>query len=258
MVGLLLCVMNAADLPVVNRILRAAYARHDAPIIDLIRAQGSDPFQILVATLLSARTQDGTTATVVRRLFAEVKQASDFRRYTLKEIEALIFPVGFFRTKARHLRQLPDVLDARFGGQIPATLDALCELPGVGRKTANLVLINAFDQYGMCVDIHVHRISNRLGLVKTRTPHETEFALRELLPKSYWKTWNRHLVSFGQTQCRPVNPKCATCPLTAHCARVGIPSPRLEHPLPQKPRHPLRVTLTTASKAKNRLSPQYG
>ncbi len=214
--------MQVGDLAKVDRVLRAEYERHPAPIIELLRAQGADPFRILVATLLSARTQDATTAGVVRRLFATVTHPSDFRRLSLAEIESLIHPVGFFHTKARHLKQLPDVLDARFGGRIPETIDALCELPGVGRKTANLVVINAFDQPGMCVDVHVHRISNRFGLIQTRTPLDSEMALRALLPQRYWKTWNRYLVSLGQTRCRPVGPRCGDCPLATWCQRVGV------------------------------------
>jgi endonuclease III len=216
--------MTPDDLPTVNRKLKAVYATVDAPIIELIRAQTQDPFRILVATLLSARTKDGTTAVVCDRLFAKVKKASDFRKLSESEVAKLIFPVGFYRTKAKHLKQMPDVLDERFGGEIPQNIDALCELPGVGRKTANLVMIAAFDKHAMCVDTHVHRISNRLGLIETANPTESEMALREVLPKRYWKAWNRYLVAFGQTRCRPIGPKCGGCPLESHCSKIDVKS----------------------------------
>ncbi len=214
--------MNDADIPAVDRILKREYAKNLAPIVELIAAQTNDPFRILVATILSARTKDATTAAASRRLFEVVKQAADFRRLTVVQIEKLIHPVGFFHTKARHLKQLPDVLDAKFAGKIPETIDELCELPGVGRKTANLVVSVAFDKPGICVDVHVHRICNRLGLIRTATPLESEMTLREILPARFWKGWNRHLVSFGQTRCKPLNPQCPGCPLHTKCNRVGV------------------------------------
>ncbi len=216
--------MKREDIPAVHRILKQAYEAQRAPIIELIQAQTQDPFKILVATILSARTKDETTSAVVRRLFARVSRPEDFRDLTQQQVEDLIFPIGFFRTKARHLKALPDALDTQFDGQIPQTIDGLCRLPGVGRKTANLVVSVAFDKPGICVDVHVHRICNRLGLIETRTPHETEMTLRDILPRRYWKAWNRQLVSFGQTVCRPVGPHCETCPLAAWCDRRGVRS----------------------------------
>lgn len=214
--------MQPNDIPAVNRQLKRAYASHRAPVVDLIKVKTGDPFRILVATMLSARTRDETTAAVCKRLFAVVKTPADLRRTTRKRIETLIYPVGFFHTKARHLKLLPDVLETEFNGTIPDTIDALCRLPGVGRKTANLVVAQAFGQPAICVDVHVHRISNRLGLVQTGTPFETEMALRELLPRRYWITWNSYLVSFGQTVCTPRHPKCDCCPLHAWCSRIGL------------------------------------
>jgi endonuclease III len=209
--------MTGADIPFVHRALRRAFGRTHAPVIDLVAAQTRDPFHVLVGTILSARTQDATTAAACRRLFERVRSPADLRRLSRAELERLILPVGFFRTKARHLQELPAALDAKFGGQIPRTVEELCELPGVGRKTANLVVVLGFDLPGICVDVHVHRICNRLGLIRTRTPHETERQLRAILPRRYWKTWNSFLVAFGQTQCRPVRPHCETCPLRACC-----------------------------------------
>jgi endonuclease III len=157
----------------------------------------------------------------VRRLFAKAKGAcfapEDLERLSVKEIEKLIFPVGFYHDKARHLKALPKVLKEKFNGVLPNTVEALCELPGVGRKTANLTVAVGFDLPAICVDVHVHRICNRLGLIKTKTPFETEMTLRKLLPVKYWKTWNSHLVSFGQTRCAPVRPKCDGCPIRKFC-----------------------------------------
>ena len=209
--------MNTDDIPAVNKALKREYESHNAPIIELIQAQTRSPFKVLVGTILSARTKDETTAAAVRKLFAKVSTPADLQKLTVKQIEKLIFPVGFYRVKAKHLKKLPEVLEREFDGKIPDTIDELCRLPGVGRKTANLVVTVAFDKYGICVDIHVHRISNRLGLINTNTPLESEMKLREILPKRYWKNWNSYLVSFGQTLCKPVSPHCHRCPITKYC-----------------------------------------
>lgn len=214
--------MNISDIPAVNKALKHEYETHNAPVIELIQAQTNSPFKVLVGTILSARTKDETTAQAVRKLFAVVNDHNDLRKLSIHEIEKLIFPVGFYHNKAKHLKKLPDVLDSEFAGIIPQTIDELCKLPGVGRKTANLVVTIAFDKYGICVDIHVHRISNRLGLIKTKTPLESEIKLREILPKRYWKTWNSHLVSFGQTRCKPIGPKCNQCPIEKYCSKIGV------------------------------------
>ncbi|MFC1452833.1 endonuclease III domain-containing protein [Verrucomicrobiota bacterium] len=214
--------MKSSHIPAVNRVLNREYAKRHAPIIELIKVQTEDPFLVLVATILSARTKDEMTAQVSDRLFKTVRKPHDFDRLTLRQVEKLIFPIGFFRTKARHLKQLPGALDTLFDGEIPDDIDDLCKLPGVGRKTANLVRSVAFDKPAICVDVHVNRISNRLGLVKTTTPLETEMRLRELLPVRYWKTWNRYLVSYGQTVCTPRKPKCGECAISRYCDRVGL------------------------------------
>ena len=214
--------MTVKDIPSVDRLLKKEFVAHQAPIIELIEAQTHDPFCVLVGTILSARTKDACTTGAVRRLFAEkagdVFAPEDLERLTVKKIEKLIYPVGFFRDKARHLKELPKVLRERFGGVLPKTVEELCELPGVGRKTANLTVAVGFDLPAICVDVHVHRICNRLGLVKTKTPFETEMALRAILPVKYWKTWNSHLVSFGQTRCAPLRPKCEGCPISRFCS----------------------------------------
>lgn len=215
--------MTISDLPAVHRVLRDEFERHPAPILDLMAAQERDPFKILVATILSARTQDATTTVVVRdQLFPRVRGFEDLRRVPLEELERLIFPIGFFRRKALHLKALPDAIERLYGGTIPDSVEALCKLPGVGRKTANLVVALAFNKPAICVDVHVHRICNRFGLVRTRTPHETEKELRRILPEKYWISWNGSLVSFGQRRCTPLRPRCEGCPLARWCARVGL------------------------------------
>ncbi|MDE3276183.1 MAG: endonuclease III [Verrucomicrobiota bacterium] len=217
--------MTARDVPAVDRALKREFVSHDAPIIELIQAHTRDPFCVLVGTILSARTKDQCTAGAVKRLFAEARgdvfRPGDLVRLTVQEIERLIYPVGFFRDKARHLKRLPSVLEEKFGGVLPHTVEELCELPGVGRKTANLTVAVGFDLPAICVDVHVHRICNRLGLVRTKTPFETEMALRKILPVRYWKTWNSHLVSFGQTRCGPIRPKCEGCPISRYCMHDG-------------------------------------
>lgn len=217
--------MKISDIPAVHRALKKAFEQQTAPIIAFMQAQQGSPFKILVATILSARTRDETTTKVVHTLFAEIKTPADLRRCSVKQIESLIFPVGFYRTKAKHLKALGNVLLSDFADTVPDTIEDLCKLPGVGRKTANLVVTAAFDKYGICVDIHVHRIANRLGLIKTKTPFETEMALRQILPKRYWKSWNRQVVAFGQTRCTPRHPQCATCPIAKFCDRIGVTAP---------------------------------
>ena len=212
--------MTLEDVPEVNRLLKKEFRAHAAPIIELIEAQTHDPFCVLVGKILSALTKDQCTAGAVKRLFARMGGTATpdaLEAIPVPELEKLIFPVGFFRDKARHLHALPSVLREKFGGTLPNTVEALCELPGVGRKTANLTVAVGFNLPAICVDVHVHRITNRWGLIKTKTPLDTEMALRALLPKRYWKTWNSHLVSFGQTRCFPRNPNCTDCPIKKYC-----------------------------------------
>jgi endonuclease III len=191
-----------------------------------MKSRTNDPYRVLVATILSSRTKDQTTERVSARLFRVSPAMADLRRISLARMESLLHPVGFYRTKARLLRQLPDAIDDLFGGKIPDTVEDLVRLPGVGRKTANLVVSEAFDRPGICVDVHVHRICNRWGLIRTGTPEETEMTLRRLLPRRYWKTWNRYLVAFGQTLCTPRNPGCEVCPIRERCATGGAAGER--------------------------------
>ena len=182
-----------------------------------------DPFQVLIGTLLSARTQDRTTAAASARLFKAARTPRTMARLSLKQIEKLIYPVSFYRHKARHVKAACQMLLDRFGGRVPSTMEELLMLPGVGRKTANLVLILSFkSQNNICVDTHVHRISNRLGWVTTQSPEETEQALYSATDSRWWPYINLYLVTWGQNVCRPIGPRCATCAIHPYCARVGV------------------------------------
>ncbi len=193
-----------------------------APVVEFIALQDKDPFKILIATILSSRTNDTTTTKVIQRLFKVVKNISSLETVPHDELEKLIFPVGFYKQKAIQLKKLPLVLKNNFNGIIPDEIDQLIKLPGVGRKTANLVRWAAFGKPAICVDVHVHRICNRWGYVKTKDPEETEMLLREILPRQYWPFINHYLVSLGQTICKPRNPKCKTCPLIDICAKIKV------------------------------------
>ncbi|MGH7278514.1 MAG: endonuclease III domain-containing protein, partial [Candidatus Rokuibacteriota bacterium] len=210
---------------VVRRLRRTAPAWRPTAIAALARTT-PDPFRVLVACILSLRTQDATTEAAAARLFAVADTPAALLRVPAARIARLIYPVGFYRTKAGVLRGIARDLLARFGGRVPADIDALLTLRGVGRKTANLVVTIGYGQPGICVDTHVHRICNRLGYVRTRTPEETEMALRARLPRRYWIGFNDLLVSFGQNVCTPVSPRCSTCPVRAQCRRVGVTSSR--------------------------------
>ena len=181
-----------------------------------------DPFRVLIACLLSLRTRDETTGPASERLFALADTPAAMLRLSASRIERAIFPVGFYRTKARVILGVCRDLVEHFGSRVPDTIDELLTLKGVGRKTANLVVTVGFGKPGICVDIHVHRISNRLGYVRTRAPEETEVALRARLPRRYWIGYNDLLVSFGQNVCVPVSPKCSICPVRGLCPRVGV------------------------------------
>ena len=196
----------------------------ELPAVEKISGrQKHDPFQILISTLLSARTQDATTLAASTRLFARAQTPEAIAKLRVKQIEKLIYPVGFYRNKAVFVRDTAKAIVERFGGRVPATLEQMITLPGVGRKTANLVMILAFkSRENICVDIHVHRIANRLGWVQTRTPEETEQALYKTLEQQWWPMVNLYLVTWGQNVCRPVYPRCDRCPVLKMCPRIGV------------------------------------
>ena len=208
----------------VMRALALAITGMELPAIEKIsEAQAEDPFQVLIATLLSARTQDATTAAASDRLFKRTRTPRTMSRLTVPQIERLIYPVSFYRNKARFVKATATALATKYDSRVPSTMDELTKLPGVGRKTANLVLILAFkSQQNICVDTHVHRISNRLGWVKTRTPDETEQALYRFADARWWPYINLYLVTWGQNVCRPVYPRCGSCVLRDLCPRVGV------------------------------------
>ncbi|HPS60224.1 MAG TPA: endonuclease III [Candidatus Cloacimonas sp.] len=214
--------MQNKDIDIVLTRLQEHFYSVKTPVVDLIQIKTEDPFKVLVATILSARTKDETTAKAAEKLFTKVQKPEDLENIPLDELDALITPVGFHRVKAKHLKELPKVLKEKFGGIIPAEIDELLELPGVGRKTANLVRAVAFQKPAICVDVHVHRICNRWGYIKTKTPLETEMTLRQKLPLKYWLNFNSYLVAFGQNLCTPRKPKCEKCPIAEFCKRVGV------------------------------------
>jgi len=197
-----------------------------APVVTLVAKRGATPYEILVSTLLSLRTKDEVTAVAAGRLLEKARTPQEMLALSEAQIEGLIRPVGFAPTKARRLRQVSRILIEQYDGRVPDDLKALLALPGVGRKTANLVLSEAFGRDAICVDTHVHRISNRIGLVQTRTPEATEEALRRVLPRRLWQRYNPLLVAFGQVICRPVSPFCSRCPVRALCPRLGVGTSR--------------------------------
>ena len=186
------------------------------------RTMGRDPFKILIGCLLSLRTKDETTGPAAARLFALAGSPGEMLNIPVDKIEQAIYPVGFYRTKARTILEVCGALVEHHAGQVPDTIEALLDLKGVGRKTANLVLTLGFQKPAMCVDTHVHRISNRWGYVRTKDPEQTEFALRRQLPKAYWPIYNDLLVAFGQNICKPISPLCRQCPLDAVCPKLGV------------------------------------
>jgi endonuclease III len=211
----------------VERVMRALALAIDGlelPAIEKIsESQQEDPFQVLIATLLSARTQDATTLAASTRLFKVARTPRTMAKLTVKQIEGLIYPVSFYRNKARHVKATCQALVAQHGGRVPGTLEALVTLPGVGRKTATLVMILAFRSLQhICVDTHVHRIANRLGWVRTAVPDETEQALYRATEARWWPYINLYLVTWGQNVCRPVYPRCGDCVLRADCPRIGV------------------------------------
>ncbi|MGE3510542.1 MAG: endonuclease III [Vicinamibacterales bacterium] len=204
--------------------LARAISGLELPAVEKIsESQEEDPFQVLIATALSARTQDATTLAASTRLFERARTPADMASLSVREIEKLIYPVSFYRHKARHVKAACQMLVDRYGGRVPGTMEELLTLPGVGRKTANLVLILSFrSRQNICVDTHVHRISNRLGWVHTRTPEETEQALYTATDAKWWPYINLYLVTWGQNICRPVYPRCDECVLRPQCPQIDV------------------------------------
>jgi endonuclease III len=194
----------------------------ETALTTVARTMGRDPFKILIGCLLSLRTKDETTGPAAARLFALADTAEAMRQLSVEQIAKAIYPVGFYRTKAATILEICGTLVERYAGKVPDTMEGLLDLKGVGRKTANLVLTMGFQTPAICVDTHVHRISNRWRYVRTKTPEDTEFALRRKLPPAYWMEYNDLLVAFGQNICKPISPLCGQCPLTHHCPKIGV------------------------------------
>lgn len=180
----------------------------------------NDPYLVLIACILSLRTNDRTTYPATLRMLKLAKTPQDMAKVNVEDLEKAIYPVGFYKNKAGQIIELSKILVEKYGGKVPCDIDELCKFRGVGRKTANLVLSRGFNTPAICVDVHVHRIFNRLGYVKTKTPEETEFALREKLPKKYWIPINTLLVTHGQNVCKPIKPMCDRCPIEKYCAKI--------------------------------------
>jgi endonuclease-3 len=215
---------SARTVEAVMRALARAIDQHDLPAVEKIAEESQeDPFEVLISTMLSAQTRDPVTAAASSRLFRVARTPKTMARLTTKRIEKLIYPVSFYRHKAKHVKETCRILVERYGGRVPGTMEELLTLPGVGRKTANLVLILSFRSLkNICVDTHVHRISNRLGWVQTRTPDETEQALYKATESRWWPYINLYLVTWGQNVCRPVYPRCGACVIHQYCPRVGV------------------------------------
>lgn len=214
--------MSAFAIDSVMVALQRTMPAYPQPVVSGMGGELRSPFRVLIATILSLRTKDTLTAVVAPRLFAVADTPTAMLALSEERLAEVIYPVGFYRNKAKSIRQVCALLLDRYGGEVPADLDALLALPGVGRKTANLVLTEGFGLPGICVDTHVHRICNRWGYVETKTPDATELALRAVLPAQYWIPINGLLVTLGQNICHPTSPKCSMCPVAAWCARVGV------------------------------------
>ncbi len=212
---------NSDITKVVARISKAMEHLPD-PSVTLVGKKWKSPFLVLISCILSLRTKDETTLPASERLFALAHTPEALLKLSLAQIEKAIYPVGFYKTKARTIHGICHDILEKFDGKVPDEIDELLTMKGVGRKTANLVLTEGFGKLGVCVDTHVHRISNRLGYVKTKTPEETEWALREKLPKKYWMKYNALLVTWGQNVCKPVSPLCSQCPVNGICQRCAV------------------------------------
>lgn len=213
--------MRKARIDRIVRALEGEVSKYEEPAVEQV-ARDRDPWKILVSTIISTRTKDAVTIGASKRLLGRAMKAAQLAALPIRTIEKLIYPAGFYRTKARNLKKMAVLLSTQHDGHVPHTLEHLVELPGVGRKVANLVLGLGFGKPAICVDTHVHRISNRLGIVNTKTPEQTEFALSKKLPTRYWTQWNDLLVVWGQNICVPVSPHCSTCVISRLCPRNGV------------------------------------
>ncbi|RII25190.1 MAG: endonuclease III [Geobacter sp.] len=214
--------MKDGDIHAAMSILAEVVKGWQTPAVTIVSQRGGDPFKVLISCILSLRTQDRTTGPASERLFALADSPARMVELPVEVLEQAIYPVGFYHRKALQIKEICHLLVERYAGHVPDELDELLKFKGVGRKTANLTMTLGFGKPGICVDTHVHRICNRWGYVSTKTPEETEFALRAKLPDAYWIAINDLLVTFGQNQCHPVSPRCSSCPLAQLCDRRGV------------------------------------
>ncbi len=203
------------------RELKKSYNNYFTPFVTRVGSENY-PFKVLISTLLSLRTKDKVTEQATKNLFSLAKTPEEMLMLDEQQIQEAIYPVGFYKRKAGTILSICRILIEKYNGNVPDSLDELLKIKGIGRKTANLVLTEGFNKPGLCVDTHVHRISNRLGIVKTKTPFETEMELRGLLPQKYWKDFNTWLVAHGQNTCTPISPKCSQCRLEPYCKKVNV------------------------------------
>lgn len=209
--------MHTKNIPKVISLIKKEVRNFETPVVTQVSNRTQNPYQVLISCLLSLRTKDATTEKAAKRLFSLAKSPKNMLKLPARRIEKAIYPVGFFRVKARRIRQISRILLEEYGGKVPNSMERLLSLPGVGRKTANIVLVYGFNKEGLPIDIHCHRIPNRLGWISTKTPEKTERELRKLLPKRLWHDFNDTFVTFGQNVCKPVKPKCWECPVTRYC-----------------------------------------
>jgi endonuclease-3 len=214
--------MKDKDIHKVIEILKKEYKKWDEAIVTQYANISRNPFKILISTMLSLRTKDNVTQKATDRLFEKADTPEKMRKLKVDDIEKLIYPVGFYKTKAKNIINACDFIISEFDGIVPDEIDDLLKIKGVGRKTANLVITLGYNKDGICVDTHVHRISNRLGYVKTKNPEQTEFALRKKLPIEYWREYNDLLVVYGQNLCKPISPFCTKCKLFEYCEKIGV------------------------------------
>ncbi|MGE4286718.1 MAG: endonuclease III [Phycisphaerae bacterium] len=214
------------DFEPLMRDLADVFKTYQVPIITLLAVQEDSPFKVLISTMLSARTKDETTAAASERLYAVAPTAEKLAVLDLEQVEKLIYPVGFWKTKAPRIKAAAQKILEDFAGRVPDTIEELTSFEGVGRKTANLVLGEAFKTPAICVDVHVHRISNRIGLIETKTPYETEQMLETILPREHWIRYNTYIVAHGQNTCKPISPICSKCAISAYCKRIGVDKSR--------------------------------
>jgi endonuclease III len=210
------------NISVILKLVRTAVEKYDLPVLEKFNEMTQDPYWVLISCILSLRAKDETTEKVARALYAAAPTPLQVLKIPVKKMEKIVYRSGFYKVKARNVLNITRIILEKYGGKVPDNIDELLTIKGVGRKTANLVVTVAFNKPGICVDTHVHKISNRWGYVRTKNPDETEMRLREILPQEYWIKYNLWLVLFGQNICLSVSPWCSKCPVSKDCPKAGV------------------------------------